>query len=48
MPQTPWYCQSIEMSFRLFRLLNTLSLPNFVTPVSMAKRMYPSQVFKAP
>ena len=31
--------------FRLFRSLNTLTLPNLVTPVKRAKRIYPSIVF---
>ena len=35
-PQRSTYCFRIEMSSRLFKSLNTLTLPNFVTPVKNA------------
>ena len=36
MPRMSIYLSIMEISFRLFRLLNTLTLPNFVTPVRKA------------
>ncbi len=47
-PQISTYSFHIEISSKLFKSLNTLTLPNFVTPVSRANFIYPSFVFKAP
>ena len=38
----------MEMSFKLLRSLKTLTLPNFVTPVSIANLMCPSMVLSTP
>ena len=47
-PQMSAYSSRMEMSIRLLRSLKTLTLPNLVTPVRRAKRMYPSSDFRAP